>query len=100
MGRDVRRPPATITTRLFADVAPSHLHFARVTMPDGRVAERVLTEGDRVWTLAQAATPAHGSSFADYVALGVEHIRTVTITWRSCSRWSCSPARSPKSRRS
>jgi len=69
-------PPATITTRLFADEAPSHIHFARVTMPDGRVAERVLTEGDRVWTLAQAAAPARGSSFLDYVALGVEHIRT------------------------
>src|SRR5262249_17599343 len=69
-------PPATITTRLFADAAPSHIHFARATMPDGRVAERVLTEGDRVWTLAQAATPARGSSFTDYVALGVEHIRT------------------------
>jgi hypothetical protein len=69
-------PPTTITTRLFADQAPSHLHFARVTMRDGRVAERVLTEGDRVWPLAQAAAPAHGSSFADYVALGVEHIRT------------------------
>jgi len=35
-----------------------------------------LTEGDRVWTLAQAAAPARGSSFVDYVALGVEHIRT------------------------
>jgi len=43
--------PATITSRLFSDQAPSHIHFARVTMPDGRVAERVLTEGDRAWTL-------------------------------------------------
>jgi hypothetical protein len=69
-------PPVTITTRLFADEAPSHIHFARVTMPDGRVAERVLTEGDRVWTLAQTAAPARGSTFVDYVALGVDHIRT------------------------
>jgi hypothetical protein len=69
-------PPATITSRLFADQAPSHIHFARVTMPDGRVAERVLTEGDRAWTITQATAPAHGSSFVDYVALGVAHIRT------------------------
>ena len=72
----VDAPPATITTRLFADEAPSHIHFARVTTPEGRVAERVLTEGDRVWTLAQSTAPARGSSFVDYVALGVEHIRT------------------------
>ena len=68
--------PDAIVARLFADEAPSHLHFARVTMPDGRVAERVLADGDREWMLAHATTAPDGSSFADYVALGVEHIRT------------------------
>jgi hypothetical protein len=69
-------PPDAIVTRLFADVAPSHLHFARVVDGGGGATERVLGADDPSWSLARrAATPA-GSSFADYVRLGVDHIRT------------------------
>jgi hypothetical protein len=71
--------PDAIVSRLFADVAPSHLHFARVTGADRPVAERVLAADDARFSLAtgEAAAPAQaGSSFGDYVALGVEHIRT------------------------
>jgi hypothetical protein len=68
-------PPDAIATRLFAEVASSHLHFARVLDGD-RVTERVLAADDPSWSLGRrAATPA-GSSFADYVRLGVDHIRT------------------------
>jgi len=71
--------PDTIASTLFGDVAPTHLHFARVTAADDTVAERVLTADDPRFPLATGETPtaAHvGSSFGDYVALGVEHIRT------------------------
>jgi hypothetical protein len=71
--------PDTIASRLFDDVAPTHLHFARVVGPDRAVAERVLTPDASRFPLAtgESATPAHaGSSFGDYVLLGVEHIRT------------------------
>ena len=67
---------AEIVSHLFTDVAPSHLHFARVTMADGTVTERVLATGDARWTLTQAAAVPAGSSFFDYVGLGIEHIRT------------------------
>ena len=69
-------PVAAIVSHLFADVAPSHLHFARVRLGDGRVVERVLSAGDAAWTLDQATAATGGSSLADYVALGLEHIRT------------------------
>jgi hypothetical protein len=70
--------PDAIVSRLFAETAPSHLHFARVTTPGGAVTERVLTADDARWTLARAAapTPDRGSSLLDYVRLGVDHIRT------------------------
>jgi hypothetical protein len=54
------------------DVAPSHVHFARVRWPDGRSAERLLSDGARGWTLADPEPP----SFTGAVALGVEHIVT------------------------
>lgn len=69
--------PTAIRSTLFDDVAPSHLHFARFASASGSVAERVLTADAPVWRLDLAAAPAPtGSSFAQYVALGIEHIRT------------------------
>jgi hypothetical protein len=67
--------PTAVRSTLFDDVAPSHLHFARLASATGGVAERVLTADAPVWTL-DAAPATSGSSFADYVGLGVEHIRT------------------------
>lgn len=74
------RKPTAIRSELFRDVAPAHLHFARLKSPDGATLERVLSAGDRSWLLASAgSSPAPatlGSSFASYVGLGVEHIAT------------------------
>lgn len=82
-------PETTIRSRILLDVAPSHLHFARVTLGAaersgrGRIVERVLSEADQQWTLrtADAADPRvgdasdqQGSSFADYLLLGISHI--------------------------
>ena len=71
-------PPSAIESRLFADVAPSHLHFARVgTARPGASLERVLTADAPRFPLGDRTAPAvGGSSFVDYVRLGVEHIRT------------------------
>ena len=65
--------------------APSHLHFARVTLGDetgaapARIVERVLTEAEPNWSLnleAKPGEPANASSdsFGRYLTLGVEHI--------------------------
>jgi hypothetical protein len=78
----VECPPGerSIETSLFLDVAPSHLHFARVTRPDGSAVERVLSEAQPRWFLSEDAPAARsrsggeGTSFGGYVALGVEHI--------------------------
>jgi len=62
------------------DVAPSHMHFARVTPEDGAVRERVLTEAEPRWALTTASgaprSAASGTGLAGYVRLGVEHIVT------------------------
>ena len=68
-------PPDAIATHLFADVAPTHLHFARVLDGDG-VVERVLAADDATWSLDRRTTAPAGSSFLDYVRLGIDHIRT------------------------
>jgi len=76
--------PSAIETAILLDVAPSHVHFARLALPSGKVTERVLTEASPLWELASdpragAHDPASGdtgSSLASYVALGIEHILT------------------------
>jgi hypothetical protein len=69
----------TITSDLLLDVAPSHLHFARIEEGPRRV-ERVLSEAQPDWRIEAAteseSTEPAGSSFGRYVALGVEHILT------------------------
>jgi hypothetical protein len=72
-----------LTSGLLLDVAPSHLHFARV-VDDGGVVERVLSEADPTWEIPAAtagaaadagvAPPVGGTAFFSYVALGVAHI--------------------------
>lgn len=69
-----------IESRFLLDVAPSHLHFARVQRAGQPPVERVLTEAEPSWTLAEAASAAApasgGTSLLGYVELGVEHILT------------------------
>ncbi len=85
-------PPDTersLSSRLLLTQAPSHLHFARITLlpdpdsPRPRILERVLTEAEPRWDLGDGrASPENadsreataGSSFTHYVKLGVEHI--------------------------
>ncbi|MEI8356973.1 MAG: HupE/UreJ family protein [Deltaproteobacteria bacterium] len=60
---------------------PAHIHFGRVRLATGRVVERILGGVDATWLVdAPAAGPradaGAGSSFARYVALGVQHILT------------------------
>lgn len=65
-------------SRLFSEVTPSHLHFARVELPPGVVQERVLSDDERQWPLGDGASASgaidSGTSFRGYVGLGVEHI--------------------------
>lgn len=69
-----------IRSRVLLEVAPSHLHFARVRFEafPGRIRERVLTEAAPEFVVrASAAEPADdaiGRRFVDYLALGVRHI--------------------------
>jgi hypothetical protein len=72
-----------VETSLFFDVAPSHLHFARVDAAGRGPRERVLSQEAPHWTLAGAASGEAGGVAGDapdglgaYVALGVEHILT------------------------
>jgi len=77
----------SIESALLLDVAPGHLHFARLRGPDGAVSERVLSNAARRWTLPTAAagtsaaagtadSATGGSSIARYGWLGVQHIAT------------------------
>lgn len=69
--------PSAIESRILLDVAPSHLHFARVRHADGRFVERVLTEAEPRWSVAPGDVSTNetgGTSLFGYVKLGVEHI--------------------------
>ena len=74
-------PPRRLSSSLFLDVAPSHLHFARITDASGATRERVLSEAEPAWTLpanavAEPAAETGGTALSGYVALGIEHILT------------------------
>jgi hypothetical protein len=72
-----RSGPLAIVSEVLQEVAPSHLHFAKLR--GERVVERVLTSGAPRWELPSGAAterPAAGSSVAAYLQLGVEHIAT------------------------
>ena len=62
------------------DVAPSHLHFARIEGEQAGALERLLTEADASWELpamgAAVDEKVQGTDLAGYVELGVEHILT------------------------
>jgi len=62
--------PLRIESDAFLDVAPSHLHFARAKLPDGRTAERVLSDGERRFALDAPDAP----SILGAVRLGMVHI--------------------------
>jgi hypothetical protein len=72
--------PLALRGDLFAEVLPTHLHFARVRWPDGREAERVLSQRDPMWRLAGPSTSegaaAEQASFGGWARLGVEHVLT------------------------
>jgi hypothetical protein len=65
-----------IRSELMLEVAPSHLHFARIRT-SGEITERVLSNTERIWRLRHAdGSSEGGSSIASYVGVGVEHIAT------------------------
>lgn len=68
-----------VESRLLLDVAPSHLHFARVRVPGRPAIERVLTEAAPVWQLGVAEPDSRargGTSIWGYLSLGIQHILT------------------------
>jgi hypothetical protein len=75
-----------IRSRVLLDVAPSHMHFARVRFSDkpDAIREQVLTEASPEFRLRQSdrahSQPASeaeiGSRLVDYLELGIDHILT------------------------
>lgn len=66
-----------VRSEVLLDVAPSHLHFARVRLGAEPGLERVLSDAERTWTIGDtAAHSAVGNSLADVLLLGIEHILT------------------------
>ncbi len=72
-----------IESHVLLDVAPSHIHFARVHGEGGATRERVLNDAEPRWLLdaprdsADAAgASGEGTSVVGYLVLGIEHILT------------------------
>jgi hypothetical protein len=62
-----------VRSDLFTDVAPTHLHFARVTVDGHRLGERVLSAYEPA---APLTARAGETSLASYLVLGLEHVVT------------------------
>ncbi len=75
--------PYAVESAVLLDVAPSHLHFARLRTPEGRILDRVLSESEPRWEWPAAgpsgsrgARDSSRTSLGGYLLLGVEHILT------------------------
>lgn len=70
------RDDLAIESRLFLDVAPSHLHFASWRAADGRSAEAVLTEAHprADLRLENAAASRPLETVARFIGIGAEHV--------------------------
>jgi hypothetical protein len=70
--------PLQIRSEILLDVAPSHLHFVRLSRDGARPSERVLSARESTWLLGEptedSSTPSAGTSLPGYLALGIEHI--------------------------
>jgi len=71
------KPIAEADARLFIggffDVSISHIHYARLGYPDGRMDEVVLTQGQQS-VIAGASSAEPHSSFVSLLVLGFEHV--------------------------
>lgn len=71
------RPIAQADVRLsiggFFDVSISHVHYARLAYPDGRLDEVVLTQGQQVVVAGAQGASGH-NSMASLFVLGFEHV--------------------------
>jgi len=68
-----------IRSRLMHEVAPSHLHFARIRDAAAGIRERVLTGAESSWSIEQPAAGEPASADASlrrYVMIGIQHIGT------------------------
>lgn len=68
-----------IRSAILLDLAPSHLHFARIRADGVPTRERVLSEREPSWVVEREVPDAtrsgpEGTSIAGYLAIGVEHI--------------------------
>lgn len=72
--------PREIRSSVLLPENPAHLHFARATLSDGRVVERILGETEPSWRLEAGDAPAGAarhrapSSFAGWVSIGADHL--------------------------
>jgi hypothetical protein len=69
--------PIEITNDAFFDVAPSHVHYARIHAGDSRPIEYLFTNTERRQVITvdgQTRETTQGASFVAYVGLGIEHI--------------------------
>lgn len=72
--------PLSLHGSILLDVAPSHLHFARLQRDAHPAIEQVLSERQPEWQLdrtdVSSGSAAIGSRLTDYIRLGIEHILT------------------------
>ena len=71
--RPVSEADVRLTIGGFFDVSVSHVHYARLAYPDGRLDEIVLTQGQHEVLAGAAGADSH-NSFWSLAVLGFEHV--------------------------
>lgn len=71
--REIAVADASLFIEGFFDVSISHIHYARLSYPDGRMDEVVLTQGQQSVVAGKGGVEPH-SSFFSLLFLGFEHV--------------------------
>lgn len=71
--RPITEMEAALTIGSFFDISVSHVHYARLAYPDGRLDEVVLTQGQQTVVAGAAGARGH-NSLAGLFVLGFEHV--------------------------
>ena len=65
--------PATVSFNAMFDIAPAHVHYARLHRNGAEVAEHLITDTARTWHIGDTDGPV-AYSFLSFFTIGVEHI--------------------------
>lgn len=66
--------PTSIQYRALFDIAPGHVHYAKLHRGGSMLAEELITDTDDSWDISNVGADTSTNSFAGFLMIGIKHI--------------------------